>query len=262
MQCYSYKMRSCWRKAAKGAEYCSTCFLNKSSDELERLSITSLTQIQEVSTHSFFKAIQARNELLDMLLRKMYIFNKPLLLEFIKIPFIRDVFTARLYIHTESITCSSYGYLLRMTGLCGVCPVKCARCIATTLLYSGDKQVKSDIVDALVHREDIYWSINKSLKLLPYSKHIYNGLVEAGYYGEAKKYKKDDIHPLEYGTLSMCCLAPLLKERISVLKDELMERSWHPTRVYHWVWTEDKKSKSYWPTQPYMFSTGIANWML
>jgi hypothetical protein len=100
------------------------------------------------------------------------------------------------------------------------------------------------------------------LRLLQYSKHIYNGLVEAGYYVEAKKYNKDDIHPLEYGTLSMCCLAPLLKQRISVLKDELMERSWHPTRVYHWVWSEEKKSKSYWSTQPYIFSKGIANWMM
>ena len=262
MQCSSYKIRACWRPVTKGTDYCSTCTLTKISDELERLSITPLTQIQEVCPY-FLKAIKSRNELLDMLLRKMYVFNKPLLLQFMKLPFIHDVFMTRLHIHTESFTCSTYGYLLRAGAVeDSICPVKCPRCIYTALVYSSNSEIKTNIVDSLVHRDYIYWSINKSLHNLPYSKHIYNGLVEAGYYGEAKKYKNDEIHPLEYGTLEMCCLAPLLKKRMSVLKDELLERSWHPTRVYHWVWNEDKKKNSYWPNQSYVFTKGIAGWML
>lgn len=274
IKCKGYKKDKCWFSANK-SQLCSLC--NRVKDEdyiIDALNGNNPTVLTEILFDSRFESLVKRGDTFDNILRKIYIIDKNYLrvfLESIQNKPIGSHFLTRLYTHSDTYLCGVVGWMIRNEIYPSEILPCCMKCMANLIRY-GTLQSIQDVIYSIhfdlrgPHHINIRSAICKNINKLSLICDIAYAIVEtdgASFIYDAyntmvkscmteMQYNiymyKVNSHPLLHNQILISDNKLDLKELYCRIKDwrypyweELIAKGMHPSRVIHWVMTEDQK---------------------
>lgn len=287
MSCHGYLVSKCWFPPVKNASLCKSCQLIKDKDTLNTVlkgpyDRKRMEQYLYSRGHETMVTIQ---DTFDTIANYLYRNDKDLLEKYIWSN--KDLFSKRVYTHTDTQLCSIVSYMLRKKPEIPL-PGCCLMCLAHTLRYTDDEYLRSLIFRSVVVRYADGPSVESMIKkakrmsLFEFGAAI---LEKQGPHGVFNEYIKllmrckpdsgDTIvalyaHPVFHKlTLSLnldCqeCITQkrriynIFKGKKDVFFEELLAKSMHPSRVFQWCLDNEDMNDMGIP--PYQFKEGKADW--
>ena len=285
MTCMGFRGK-CWLPAKNGL--CSVCQLMKDKVTLENLFANSYDR-EITASYIYSKAHERIVNVQDNFDRiaNFLKHDKALLHEYISSN--KALFSKRVYTHNDSHLCDVVCHMIQKTPEIPV-PGNCLRCLAHTLRYSDDQYLRSLILRSVVVQyadsPNIPKMIQKSRRdpIYEFGSAILEIQGAHGVFGEylnrldvARNPERIEVvqalllhpsnHPLTLGvTLELTLetdtekkkIYNLFKTRKNVFYQELIAKSMHPSRVFHWCLDNEEMLEM--GLSPYEFKKGKAEW--
>lgn len=286
MSCHGYLVTKCWFPPVKNATLCKSCQLIKDKDTLNII-LKSPYDRKIMETYLYTRGHDAMvtiQDTFDTIANYLYKHDKELLEQYIWSN--KNLFSKRVYTHTDTQLCHIIGYMLRKKPDVPM-PGCCLMCLAHTLRYTDDEYIRSLIFRSVVIRyadgPNVESMIKKAkrVSLYEFGAAILEKQGHAGVFEEyirlLTKWKpgSDTIlalysHPVIQKVLLAitidCEDAKANKRRIydsfkskkNVFFEELIAKSMHPSRVFNWCLDNEDMIDMGIP--PYHFKEGKADW--
>ncbi len=259
--CEGYK-RTCWMsKSSKSDRYCSSCNKQKFLDRLEQVDRLDVNVYPLIRT-----CIQYDSKVIETFLPKMLKENKKHFKDFFnyfeKTNAI-NIFTLRVRNHVGGELCQVYEWVLREKRVRGEWfPERCLYCQGNSFVW-GRGEIRSKarrvfvsempdffVRNAMIYckdRPDDYERVMKRIlyQILDNSYALY-ALIEPRI-GNRELCKQMEYHPnilrmrLEQEGNPLTQIRGILREWIGMYKEELIAKTWHPTRLMTWCLDEEEK---------------------
>lgn len=287
MSCHGYLVTKCWFPPVKNAPLCKSCQLIKDKHTLNDI-LNCPYDRKKMETYLYSRAHDAIftiQDTFDKIANYLYRNDKDLLEQYIWSN--KSFFSKRVYTHNDTQLCHVVGYMLRKKPDVPM-PGCCLMCLAHTLRYTDDEYVRSLIFRSVVVRytegPNVESMVRKS-NSTPLYEFGAALLEKQGHGGVFEEYMKilmkwkpeeadnvDDLlfHPV-INTLMLainidCDTARSNKRRVynffkakkDVFFEELLAKSMHPSRVFHWCF--DIEDVADLTLSPYTFKQGRAEW--
>jgi hypothetical protein len=243
--CKAYQKPSCWLPRHPGSDLCATCASAKNRDDfrLFLLAIPNLPEEDILAFTNFKKTLgEATYAPLDDFLAAVYRRSKTLMkkvIQQIRSTSLHPTLLLRIRNHTRTHLCSTYGWMLR-EGLFDdmILPQKCLTCLAHTVLYGGDE--KKRILQRMLAFQTEFPGVLRA------THEMLEGRVRILQFQQALVDR--DYPPRLIDSFIQMSSVPLIQlPRLMPWKEELIAKSWHPSRMQHWcldleeqaLWGED-----------------------
>ena len=291
MSCQGYLVKKCWFPPTKNAALCKSCQLIKDKESLNQILNNPYDRkITESYLYSRGHASMIQvQDTFDTIANFLYRNDKQLLDQYICSN--KALFSKRVYTHNDTQLCDVVGFILRKTPEVPV-PGCCLQCMAHTMRYTDDEYLINLILRAVVIRyadcPNIESMIRKTQGRIPLyefgaailEKQGASGVFE-DYTKLLTKWKPDEahdviglliIHPvlhkciLETNSEESICktqrqmLYDFFKSKKDIFYQELIAKSMHPSRVFHWCLDNDDTIDISSQLKPYQFNQGKAEW--
>jgi len=281
----------CWFSAKN--THCSPCQKKKKEESIiQALEGKSLEALTKILKDPSYDELVRRSDVLDNLLRKIYILNKDYL-EFylykIQSTAAEAHLLSRIHTHSNTFLCPIVGWMIRKGLYDSSINICCLRCMIHLMRYGGEKEVDSlkysiqfDLYGP--HHINLRAAVVRNKTNLPLLIDMANAILERGdnnnllgYYNQIirKEVSTADResysntmkhHPLLHNCILQLGAADDKKElylsfraRKDLYWEELIAKGMHPCRVMQWCMTEDEK-EGFSHIPPYIFSDGRADW--
>ena len=280
MTCMGFNGK-CWLPAKNG--FCSVCQLMKDKVELENL-LRSPYDREVVSSYMYSKAHQRIIHTQDHFDRfaSFLKHDKPLLYDYISSN--KALFSKRVYTHNDSHLCDVVCHMMRQSPEIPV-PGNCLRCLAHTLRYSDDQYLRSLILRSVViwygDGPNIAKMIQKSRRdpIYEFGSAILEIQGPHGVFGDfldivdaVKNPERIEVvdalirHPVTHSITLQAegidtgkkDIYKMFKARKNIFHEELLAKSMHPSRVFHWCLDNEEVVDM--DLSPYEFKKGKAEW--
>lgn len=289
---------NCWFSAKNSS--CSPCDKKKKQATIiEALRGKSLEALMKILKDPSYGELIRNTDMLDNLLKKMYILNKDYL-EFylykIQGTSTEAHLISRIHTHSNTLLCPIVGWMIRNGLYDSSINISCLRCMSHLMRYGNAKEadnVKYSLQFDLYgpHHINIRAAVAKNKANLPLLTDMGNAIIERGnriieredtnyllvYYSEILR---KTINPYDYYSYTESMREhPLLHKSILESDDldsrkklyrgfrarkdpyweELIAKGMHPCRVIQWCMTEEEK-EGFSQIPPYNFLEGRAEW--
>lgn len=282
---------NCWFSAKKS--HCSPCDRKmKEETILEALQGKSLEALLKILRDPTYDELIRKNDMLDNMLRKMYILNK----DYLKFYLYKIQGTAaeahlisRIHTHSNTFLCTIVGWMIRNGLYDSSINICCLRCMTHLMRYGEEKEIdllKYSIQFDLYgpHHINLRAAVVKNKSNLPLLIDMANAMLERGdsnyllgYYNAMirKTISTLDLesysNSMKHHPLLQNCILSLgtdddkkdlylaFRARKDPYWEELMAKTMYPSRVMQWCMTEDEK-KEFSEIPTYTFSSGEAPW--
>ena len=280
MTCMGFRGK-CWLPAKNG--FCSVCQLMKDKVALENLLSNSYDR-EITASYIYSKAHERIINIQDNFDRiaSFLKHDKPLLYDYISSN--KALFSKRVYTHNDSHLCDVVCHMTRQSPEIPV-PGNCLRCLAHTLRYTDDQYLRSLILRSVVVEyadgPNIPKMVQKSRRdpIYEFGSAILEIQGPHGVFGEfldivdaAKNPERIEVvdalirHPVNHIiTLQVLGsdtgkkdLYKMFKARKNIFHEELLAKSMHPSRVFHWCLDNEEMLEM--GLIPYQFKKGKAEW--
>jgi len=282
---------NCWFYANK--THCSPCERKEKEQKIiDALKGKSLDVLVSILTDPSYNEVVKRNDILDNLLKKMYILNKEYLefyLSKTQGTVIEAHLISRIHTHSNTFLCPIVGWMIRNRLYDSSINISCLRCMSHLRRDGTAKEadsVKYSIQFDLYgpHHINIRAAVARNKNNLPLLTDMANAIIESDCRSylltQYNQIVHNNISPLDYEFYTESLSThPLLHKSIlesestdnkknlylsfRARKDpyweELIAKGMHPCRVMQWCMTEDEK-EGFSQIPPYIFSDGSAEW--
>jgi hypothetical protein len=187
---------------------------------------------------------------------------------------IRKEFFQRMAFHSDTELCSVVCWCLhqKIIGLLPY-PAECMLCLANMLRYYEDKYASAVILRSVLYDYNEGIRMNKLIRKGKHLEQFAWAIMEVqGMEGVYLTFlEKSNNPPIHYHPILDAYtlrqndeeltnkVYSEFRRRKARWESELMEKAMHPSRVFHWCFTEDEKNRH--PFTPmYVFSEGRAEW--
>jgi len=258
-QCKGYK-KVCWISSdtlcGSCQSECNKDIINTLIDSINNNVFSQLTQ-QSITD----RIVLFNDNTLDRILGAAYLHARTLFKEYIhhitQTPKLKAAFFIRIMNHLPGELCSVYSWGLRNHILMSY-PTNCIHCVSHTLTYSPCQKYMNNIqmmlgnITSPLYSDFIQKLLTKTYALKDGSKYIRHFIVaniEAGSefvpnllkYVSAQCIHTGVVHPyiladvLKNGsTGEKNVIYSYLKARTNIFKEELIIKTWHPSRLFAW----------------------------
>ena len=281
----------CWFSANK--THCSPCDKKrKEASIIEALRGKSLEALVRILTDKTYDELIQTNDMLDNVLRKIYIVNKDYLefyLHKIQGTAAEAHLISRIHTHSNTFLCTIVGWMIRNGLYDSSINICCLRCMTHLIRYGTAKEadsVKYSIQFDLYgpHHINIRAAVARNKDDLPLLTEMGNAILEKdkstyllGQYNEILRKNVNHCDYVAYNQtmkhhplLHKCILALgdtddkkelylTFRKRKDPYWEELIAKGMHPCRVMQWCMTEDEKG-GFSHIPPYIFLEGRAEW--
>jgi hypothetical protein len=273
-KCKGYKKETCWFSVNK-SQLCSSCNRKKDEDYIiEVLRGNNPTMLTEILLDKRFEALIKKGDTFDIVIWKLYMIDKNYVrrfLESIQNKPIESNLLTRLYTHSDTHLCGVVGWMIRNDLYHSEILPCCMKCMASLIRYGTQKSIQ-DIIYSIhfdlrgPHHINIRSVICKNINKLSLLCDIAYAIIEMDgtsfiYNDYNTKVKscmseneynayidKVNSHPLLHSQIltsgnkaDLHGLYRRIKDRRFPYWEELIAKGMHPSRVIHWVMTEDQK---------------------
>jgi len=257
----------------RNSPWCATCILERQRDILKGLCIR--IRNKEVKEDTAIDILTGPDmihyighmDILDSILYSMYISRQmTMMIRYLKYIRNTSVFQAILYLrirnHTHTSLCPVYSWMIRNYMPIDMIPKSCLRCVTTAISYHPTPHVYRMLrfIDSHVPTPSPLPALLKDASIeyvgrfldavIQYTPVWVDTVVE--YVKKARPDIEIDkhilLHPsiahrkMESGSqVEKILLYKHLASMIEPFKNELMELSWEPSRVYNWCLTVDER---------------------
>jgi hypothetical protein len=282
---------NCWFSAKNSS--CSPCQKKKKEESIiEALQGKSLEALTKILKDKSYDELVRKTDILDNLLRKIYILNK----DYLEFYLYRIQGTAneahllsRIHTHSNTFLCPIVGWMIRKGLYDPSINICCLRCMIHLMRYGNAKDLDSlkysiqfDLYGP--HHINIRAAIVKNKDNLPLLTDMANAILERGDSHYLLSYYNDIIRKtvstadreaysetMRFHPLLHKCILQLgstddkkdlyltFRARKDPYWEELIAKGMHPCRVMQWCMTEDEKD-GFSHIPPYIFSDGRADW--
>lgn len=281
----------CWFSAKKSS--CSPCQrIEKQRTIIEALRGKSIEALTKILKDPSYNEILRKNDMLDNLLKKMYILNKDYL-EFylykIQGTSTEAHLISRIHTHSNTLLCPIVGWMIRNGIYDSSINISCLRCMTNLIRYGTPKEadnVKYSIQFDLYgpHHINIRAAVSRNKSNLPLLTDMGNAIIERGemdyLLAQYSEIVRKNVNPYDYYAYTETLRHhPLLHKSILESDDvdsrkklykgfrarkdpyweELIAKGMHPCRVIQWCMTEEEK-EGFTEIPPYIFLDGCAEW--
>lgn len=265
--CLAYKKPSCWLPRRQNSSFCATCASVKERDELRAIIAAIPTLADETIYDYYIHTKHAFTPLthspLDTFLSAVYQKSLPLtrrILGDIRTSSLASTFFHRVRSHTRTSLCAVYAWMLRQ-GLFPdvVLPQRCLSCLSHTVRYSC-RERQQLIRRMIIYQIELPQLVRATLTMLEGRQRVLEfqtALIERDYParmldsfavicgGQEFLAEERARHPLAWQWSVQ--VRATLRQRMAPWKEELIAKSWHPSRMQHWcldlieqgMWKED-----------------------
>ena len=279
---------NCWFSAKK--THCSPCDRKKKEEiVIEALKGNSLDALVKILKDPTYKELVQKADMLDNILRKIYILNKDYLafhLYKIQGTSAEAHLLSRIHTHSNTYLCTIVGWMIRAGIYDTSINICCLRCMTHLMRYGESDSVKYSIQFALygTHHVNVNSAIIKNRSNLPlltdmgfailesegnsqvltcYNQILRKTISEESYIlylQELSNHPLLHMSILQSGTESQKkLLYNKLRKRKDPFWEELIAKGMHPSRVMQWCMTEDEK-QGFSEIPEYILSPDVAPW--
>ena len=279
-KCKSQKR--CWFPRKSNSNYCYSCEKEKDLAFIEN----NITKIPLILSSNEFCRVLHHNDILDRIFKEMYTNHKEYLKTYITNitgTFMENILILRIKNHVSTDLCPVIAWMLRLKIYPEeIMPEKCFKCCSHILRHS---QINRNLIfytfrfnpyelrNEFRMKELIKKNENNDSILKEFAYAILetegNAFIYNDYMKSIKEYIKGNsqelenyilLHNTEFSLENKESIYSICVKRMSIIKDELLAVSMHPSRVFHWCISEDSKKMHNLPD--YVFSEGRAPWTL
>lgn len=269
--CLGYN-RVCWAsKSSTSDKFCSSCDKEKSLHEIKILVNNIINDREKLEPNIyplFRKAIQYDGTVIDTQIVKM-IHKKEFrrFYNWLEQDNIYNIILLRYRNHTGGELCKLYkmrlqrnrDYEVKGYHIGELLPQNCIGCMGNCIAWGkrnglaieARKWFLSTVPDKFVvsahryykdHRDEYFEVMNKVLyKILDYSYALYLNIVPR--VGDRDILRRLEYHPQTFRTEDFRVLREKLREWISEYKEELIAKSWHPSRMQEWCLDQEDQAE-------------------
>jgi hypothetical protein len=283
--------KNCWFSANKTR--CSPCDrIEKQRTIIEALRGKSVEALTKILKDPSYDELVRKNDILDNLLKKMYILNK----DFLEFYLYKIQGTAneahllsRIHTHSNTLLCPIVGWMIRNDLYDPSINISCLRCMSHLIRYGTPKEadnVKYSIQFDLYgpHHINIRAAVSRNKSNLPLLTDMGNAIIERGemdyLLGQYSHIVRKNVNAYDYYAYTETLRHhPLLHKSILESDDvdsrkklykgfrarkdpyweELIAKGMHPCRIIQWCMTEEEK-EGFSKIPPYIFLDGCAEW--
>ena len=256
---------SCWLRQ-KSNNPCATC-----EKEVAMKNLTNILQSPYTRTGIADLLELSKGPVADKVLRHIYKHDKPHLKTLLtQSEEIRKEFFQRMAFHSDTELCAVVCWCMHQKILDLLpYPSECMLCLAHMLRYYEDEYARAVILRNVAHdyNEGIRMNtlIRKGKHLEEFAWAILEVQGMEGVYLNfinKTKYTPIRYHPfLDKYAVQKEDVYTMYRLRKAAWESELLEKAMHPSRVFHWCFTEDEKNRHE-SIPMYVFSQGRAEWFV